>query len=498
MDYKQKYLKYKEKYLNLKGGRLLDIIDLPGNVKIKNNCDDITKIESNFNLCNKINDKLATSNNSYVIFLWLLSSPDFPSLKALENIILNHKAKSSNIKIFSHESFTTPNSSISSEKIDNSNFISKIKAEITRIITNHASASKETINITIYNGAHGNMNTFNTPNFINGDPPTISISKDNYFDIISPVFNSNNFVNLTLVNNNCYSTYTIHGYFKNKIRSLSVSNKTNVSLYTYSLRPFMKYLLYLRFILLFFTKDFMITYGSKMKDADKFTIFMNLNTQIKSKLDTDSTFLRDVENIFYETKDEIKSELDILFNLFNPSTGNFKYLNEIFSKITSLYINVSTVDKGKVYFCDAPNKFTDVKINSVDLYNDLNITNNIIGYLEQSNEFTSQTWLQLKINNENLAWGKVGTIDFTFNVNNSIKDINSSLRTSSEFLDGFLLEDEMVIAGLPYLLKLLNKDLVKKLIQMSFDKQKDILIVPVEPDDTKREIMRNKKLIDLL
>jgi hypothetical protein len=51
-----KYLKYKQKYINLKGGRLIDILNNPENTVIKTKCDTIDHITTNFNLCNKFNE----------------------------------------------------------------------------------------------------------------------------------------------------------------------------------------------------------------------------------------------------------------------------------------------------------------------------------------------------------------------------------------------------------------------------------------------------------
>lgn len=481
MEYKDKYLKYKSKYLKLKGGRLIDILDVPGNSRIKKDCGNLEQITQNFSLCNKINDKLATSENSYVIFLWFLSSVDINSLKTLENIILNHKAPSSNIKIYSHNNFTTPNSLIQSIQLTNSNAVQIIQNDINNIITNHKN-EHDKLNITIYNLAHGALQKFNTPQFINSDNPKIFISKEQYFDMINPVFNSSNFVNLTLVNNNCYSTYITHGYFKNKISSLLKQNP-KVNLFTYSLRPFIKYLLYLRFILLFFTKDFIDSFKSKTTNCLKFALFSVLNSKIQNKLDTDPIFLREVKNIFYKEVDEIKTDLTKLFDLFVPENGNFNYLNNIVLKLDNSKYVQST--------------FSNVSINNVDLYDDENITNSILGFLEQSSFLSTKSFLQLKIRNEESAEVGMTLYDLTFDINNSIQEINNSVKTGNSLIE-FMVNDWLMFAGNVNLKEFLDDNLITTLIRMSFDEQKDILFIPVEPNDDKRELMRQTKLIDLL
>ena len=168
-NYKFKYLKYKQKYINLKGGRLIDILDSPENKVIKTKCDTVENIKKNFALCNKVNDSLATSENSYIIFLWFLDSIKEDEIQTLEKIILFHKVKSNNVFILSHIPFDTINKSLKSTIVNNQNFISIFQQKIIDIRDSHKSIPeyKSTINITIYNLAHGNFQNFNSDLFLN-------------------------------------------------------------------------------------------------------------------------------------------------------------------------------------------------------------------------------------------------------------------------------------------------------------------------------------------
>jgi len=514
--YKLKYLKYKQKYINLKGGRLIDILDSPGNKLIKTKCDTVENIKKNFALCNKVNDSLATSENSYIIFLWFLNSIKEDEIQTLEKIILFHKVKSNNVFILSHNSFDMLTKHISFDtkekspeeiknhlnfisilkqkniKVDNEDFIPIFKQKIIDIIGSHESIPeyKSTINITIYNLTHGNFKNFNSDLFLNSDDPKVFITKKQYFECISPIFDSKNFINLSIVNNNCYSTYIFHGYFKNEMTKLAKHNEL-VNIFTYSTRPYMKYLFYLRFILLFFSKSNIVEYSKKTSDNDKFNHFLTINTYIQNKLDTDSTFASSVETIFYESLSEIKSSLNKFFYFFQPLC-NFSHLDQIYKKLNEKSFKDTYA-------------YTGANINSIDLYEDENITNSINQYLEQSSSMSLDSYLKLEINNTELE------LDFKYNnkfdINKSIKDLNNEIRTDT-FVDEVLTKDYMNVGGLNSLNNFLNNDLLnndllennllKKLIKISFIEQKDILFVPIEPDDVKREIMRNKKLIDLL
>jgi hypothetical protein len=132
--YRFLYLKYKQKYINLKGGRLIDILNSPENTFIKTKCDTINNIKTNFNFCNKVNDCLATSKNSYIIFIWFLNSITEAEIETLEKIILFHKAKSTNVFIFSNYYFTTTNKSINSTVVTYNDFSTKFKQKIIDII----------------------------------------------------------------------------------------------------------------------------------------------------------------------------------------------------------------------------------------------------------------------------------------------------------------------------------------------------------------------------
>ena len=103
------------------------------------------------------------------------------------------------------------------------------------------------------------------------------------------------------------------------------------------------------------------------------------------------------------------------------------------------------------------------------------------------------SYLKLEINNTESGFN----YNNKFDINKSIKDLNNEIRTDT-FVDELLTNDFFNVGGLISLNDFLNNDLLKKLIKISFIEQKDILFVPIEPDDVKREIMRNKKLIDLL
>jgi hypothetical protein len=481
--YRLLYLKYKQKYINLKGGRLIDILDDLQNNDIKKHCATTEDIKTNFTVCNNFNDKLATSNNSYIIFLWFIDYFDPDSIKPLENIILFHKAKSTNVFIFSNRTDRV-NNSINFTPVTNKDFQQKFKQTIESIINKHKTELESTINITIYNMAHGDLTNFNSISFLSSDfqqGPKVSINKDEYFDCIRPIFDSKNVINLSIVNNNCFSSTIYHGYFKDKMEKENLA-KNNVNLFTYSTMPYIKYLFYLRFILLFFSKEFIETYISLESDNDKFNHFSTINTLICNKLDREPRFANSVITIFYESIKDIKNSLNKLFNFFQLS-DNSEYLNDIFDKL-----NKSSFKDNYAY------NSINFNINSIDLFDDKNITNSIIGYLEQGSSTTSESYLKFQINATIFDFNYNRTLD----VNKTIKYLNTQIRVDGNFVDEFMAKNWAIIGGLGKLNDFLDNNLLKKIITMSFVEQNDILFVPIEPNDDKRERMRKIKLIDLL
>jgi len=481
MEYKQKYLKYKSKYLKVKGGRLIDILNEPGFAKIKDKCNTPDNIRTNFALCNKTNDGVATSNDSYVIFLCFINQFKEDYQKFLEKIILFHKAKSNNIFIFSNKNFNTINPSINSILVNNTNFENLFAQKIKDIIDPYEKIPiQSNLNITIYNIAHGNLSKYNLLDFLSSDKPNeVCINKEQYYNCLLPIFNCKSIVNLVLVNNNCYSTYIIHGYFREKLKTLP--NKNNSNIITYSLRPFIKYLFYLRFILSFFDKSFIEKYSTLSSDNDKFNHFFEINKLINKRLNN-IIFANSIKTIFYESIDEFKNSLNKFFYFFQPLC-HFEHLNNIFSKLNE--------PSYKDTYALIPKE--NIVVNDIDLFKDSNITNSIIAFLEQSSFITTDSYLTQEINNTTLGLNYNHLLD----VNTSLKELNNKIRNNN-FIDDFITSDWANLGGLSAINEFLPNELLKKLVKMSFIEQKDILFVPVEPDPVKREKMRSIKLIDLL
>jgi hypothetical protein len=251
-----------------------------------------------------------------------------------------------------------------------------------------------------------------------------------------------------------------------------------VNIFTYSTRPYIKYLFYLRFILLFFSKQFIETYQKLTSNDDKFNHFFTINVLIQNKLDTNCRFADLVKNIFYESIVDIKSSLDKFFYFFKFLSN---YLDEIFDKLNNPLFKNNFA-------------YTGADINLIKLSDDSNITNSIITYLEQSSPMTTNSYLDFKINNFEVLSDRYNK---TFDVNKSIRDLNNEIRTDL-FVDNLMTKDIYNMGGLLTLNNFLNNNLLKEIIRMSFFEQKDILFVPIEPNDVKRERMRNIRLIDLL
>jgi hypothetical protein len=492
MEFKAKYLKYKQKYLDLKGGRLQDILNKPDYAKIKDKCNTPSNITTNFALCNKVNDSVASSNDSYIIFLFFVSvgGVNFNELEILEKIILFHKAKSNNVFIFSHISFSTINNKINSILVTNTNFSNLFTQKITEIVNpyninpnNYLNApSRSNANITIYNFTHGYMRNYNENFFLESDYPHIRITKDQYFNCLVPIFRSQAVINLTLVNNNCYSTYTTHGYFKEKLSNLT-GRKSNLSnLFTYSLRPYIKYLFYLRFILCFFDSNFIRNFGLLISYNDKISLFLTIKSLIITRL-ADPIFANSVKNIFYESIDNFIISLNRFFDFF-IHINNFNNINDLILQLNNPnYMN---------RYANIPKET--ININIIDLSDDDNITNTLNRYLEQSSLEATKSYLiqEIKSSSDDDKYTKL------LDVNMTIRNINNDIRIDVDYNNKFMTKDDSNFFGLIFLREIIPNDFLERLIKISFDEQKDILFVPVEPDDAKREKMRNMRLIDLL
>ena len=511
MAYEQKYLKYKQKYLELKngnfeltGGRLIDLVNPEYTSKIKNECETANKISKNFDLCNTINEKLGTSANSFVIILWLLtndfSTPDDSMI--VENIMLNHTAKNTNIYLLTNISKVTT-TRLNKDKYHyiqcNKDKFNSTLDEIIKSIIKTTEISKPNevspgyinfkTNVTFYNIAHGNLKTYFSDDLfasdidINKDTSInceLQISKDEYFQRLKPFYESNKEFNIMLVNNNCYSSYVMHGHFKNAISELAkTTDVSKVNLFTFSTRPCIKYLWYLRFILFFVTKEFIINFNNSKEKLAKYKIFRELNDKILLKL-SNTEFKDQVEQIFYEPISEITTNLFNLFELFYPSDNNV-----LFNSLENIINNM--MDKNYI-----PLNLDSIDLKTFDFSNKKNNINSINQFIEQKSAFTYNTYLKLNIESK----GMFTTTRFPININSTIMEINDSLRRNKDFIEFFIDDLHNVNSNIKDFFN--NKRGLKKLIMASFINQEDILFIPIEPSIPKRVVMENIKLKDLI
>ena len=91
----------------------------------------------------------------------------------------------------------------------------------------------------------------------------------------------------------------------------------------------------------------------------------------------------------------------------------------------------------------------------------------------------------------NILIGYELDLDNKHMMNNSIKEFNEECR-SEEFINKFVNPENMRLGYEIY--SIFPEDVLKKLVKKSFDEQKDIIFIPIEPNNFKREEIRKMKL----
>lgn len=554
--YKQKYLKYKLKYLELKqnGGRLLDItqqkIDLKKQdnfSKIQNidkeineidkkktllvdsktklseqlsrlnllkfsdvqtNCQDmdpnsgIPIIEdANFNYCNDVNDDLSSKNNSFIIIFNLIEDkpgdihPNIYLNKSIKSIIQKWYAKPSNVFLITTLNNTPTNitNKINVVKIDNSNYDTKIDEVIKEI--NKRSESNNSL--TIFNLAHGHMMYYNNDDFISSGKGIVMTINQYYNKFLEPFYNSSKNFNIMLVLNNCYSIYSI---FK-KLRKLTQQNtvqgqkKNRINLVTYSSRPYIKYLVWLQNIIHFVNDDILIRFNSATTDTNKFTVFKEAIDQIEILLFTPLVNPIDISNkeiLLYtlSTEDpvEIRKEFDLMINIINPDIPNnifqmVKVLLGLGIEPTKKSIaNTSGIDLSKINLYSTTTNSSGGTIPNADT--------KIIEGLEQAALTSFNTYIF------NRLVDTMGNF-YDYQLNDTIKKINFTLKSEAvnwAFNEWF----DSPIMGLKEITGIDIQTEMRKLLEMSFNEQTDILFVIVEQNEDKRKKIRNMQFKELL
>lgn len=435
--------------------------------------------DANFDYCNDINNKLTSKENSYLIIFNFITDgvlgynqPDDYLNNYIKAIIQNSYSKSENIILITTQKFTKTNI-VNIQIIDTipSNALNTLNLKIKEII----GKNKPNNNLTIYNMTHGNMRFYNTNNFITSAMyGGVNITIEEYFkQVLEPLYLSSNNFNVMIVNGNCFASYNIFKYVK------KLTGRKNINLYTYSVRPYFKYLVWIRNFLHFVSKSISQRFKSASNDTDKFNIFIEAIDNVKNLLINKTNLNKhELENkqillnsLSTEDNRKIITEIDTIKNIINPTTQN-----NIFELIKIL------IDEKQILQ-------DDIILTSIDLNNDRNSDSFLNRIIEQGTLNSTNSY-SYKILSDTIPTNSFLNYDTSF----TIKQLNSK---KDEIISWYL-DRENWDSGMSVLRNYYDNKNIEKLIRMSFDEQKDILFIPIEKNVVKRETMRNVRLIDLL
>jgi hypothetical protein len=544
LKYKKKYQKYKFKYLEIKqsGGRLLDLTrekfdekketvsksiqEIEENIQkldlaIKESTEQKSKLElskkeldaqhaylskinydefnlkcnqfdptsgiptiedANFDYCNDINNKLTSKENSYlIIFNFMTDSgnlaghPDTYLNNYIKGIIQNSYSKSDNIILITTKPFS---STKKIQIIDTSDIdaLQNLNKKIVEIISRSGSNN----NLTIYNITHGAMRYYNTSSFISSASSGVIININDYFNkVIKPLYESNKKFNVMIVNGNCFSSYNIFKYVK-KLSANFIRGENKINLYTYSTRPYIKYLIWLRNFLHFVSIDIKQKFDSASNDTDKFKIFEEAIEKVKFLLTTDKSLTPNEQlnkdillyTLSTENKQEIIIEINKIKDVIDPSKKD-----NIFESVKKLINNKNKDDLQK-----------DIMLNRIDLYKDSNSDSFLNSALEQGGYGSTDTYTYKKLLD---IFNSTSFVDY-----NTLLTIQQLNDNKDKIIDWYF--GNSSDSGVSTLEKYFSETETRKLLEMSFKEQTDILFVPIENNDLKRAAMRNVRLIDLL
>lgn len=443
-----------------------------------------------FDYCDNINNNLTSKNNSYLIIFNFIAdiSVIHPNIyldnheKYIQNIIQNSYTKSNNIILITTVPYTLPHTNATSKieiiKTTNKNALNELNNKINQIIIKNQPSN----NITIYNLAHGVMNFYDTNKFIwsgnNNDEKAVSIEIKDYFDkVLKPLYSSFNNFNIMLVNGNCFSSFNIFKKIKKLLLDTKLTGKIN--LYTYSIRPYIKYFIWLRNFLHFVSFNTKCRFKSALNDNDKFSIFNEAINEVECILTKSGISNNQIESsnrkiLLYtlSTEDtrEILNEINLMRTIINPITSNniFKMVNKLVDSKTILQ--------------------NEINLKEIDLYYEFSSDSFLNKALEQGTLGSTNTYTYHKLLD---AFSSINFLNYE--TDNTIRQLNNK---KSELVNWYMTNE--IDSGISILRLYGDDNEIKNLLEMSLNEQIDTLFIPIENDTKKRNQMRDIKFKDLL
>ena len=252
-------------------------------------------------------------------------------------------------------------------------------------------------------------------------------------------------INILLVNNNCFANYLLHNYLKFRLSHTDYKD-SNIRLITYSIKPFIKYL-YLLLII------------------------------------NQTPFFKNAFN-------------DLVIDL--PCQGQLlkqKILKKSNSYDLKLLINkmyTENIDEEENNLLNIENDIS----NLCDLIDDTDILNSVIKYIKKPYNFHDDNIINSLLLNSfnsilNILKGNETDIDVKHMMDKSIKEFNKECRRE-DFINKFVNPEFFRLGWEIY--EIFTPEVLKKIVKKSFDDQKDIIFIPIEPNNIKREKIRRMKL----
>ena len=493
MDNKRnlRYKRYKINYFkNQLGGKLSNCtldVENPMHDALENCKSDLSYIKDNFSECSYINDTLCKKNNTHIILLFGANHLSFRNTYFstnenlfYENLILNFDVQKENIHLINTFSDNTEyDLSHTIGNIYNSNIngldnILEILHEIKRKIIETNINS----NILFFVAAHGIFRYYNSENLFScnlKNAPDAIITIPHIYDWLDDFYTSttNNY-NITFILNNCFSNYILHKYLVRYTQNLN--EYTNTKLFSYSVRPFYKYILLSHIVLSFINKDFINLYNGGL--LSKKQVLLMLIRDIKSIVENDDDYKMFFYYTMKTTPDETISNLVKLISYIEIEDNDESFF-PLFEKIID-QINIETLPEHL-------DNITVDFLNRIDLYNDENIRNKLINILTYEEWETIMGFISR--GNETSTYKTL-----SFNDNITIESLNNKYKNNPEKTPFELFVETTEMASMIHNIFTISRTiggwdedlpyLFRPFINKSIEEQKFNIFIPIHYDST--------------